>query len=539
MAKLSTDQFAQQIKAKYPQYASVDNATLTQKMLAKYPQYTDKVETAPAPAQKPGILPRIASDIGQSFAERGQNVAQSKADVQSGKQSLFSGLLQSAGQAAGLIGDTLFSVGKEAVRSVAPAAIPAAKNVLAGIASSQPVQQAVQAGGEFAAKHPELSRDIGPVGNIASILPIGKAGQLAAKGVQIGADAAKSATVAAFDAGTAAAKKILPTAARATDKALSDAIEVTSPTLYKKDSIATMERAGQPGGVLKSGKLGTYKRAPTQQDINVAQSVAGVVSKKNGPLDNIASVNQEIGRTSDGLSKHFAQNKVPFNFEDLRGFMSRTAPSGSLKADPAAFSTYARVRENLLSSIYDTLKAGAKKSGNYGSVTDMSELWDARKVVDAQIEKELGATTFDSPQYMGVKAAARDFRDGFNRFIADNVANPGQMEQVNRMHEFLDAARSRGIDIPSEQDALNILRKQFGLTPSATANARAAMFQDTMTRLSRMYEARGNIAESNWRLMDKNAIQRWMKQNPQKAKLLEYGLGAAGVGLGGSILLGN
>ncbi len=55
--KLTLDQFAQQIKAKYPAYQSVDNATLTQKMLAKYPVYVDKVDLGgPPPAQSPSLF---------------------------------------------------------------------------------------------------------------------------------------------------------------------------------------------------------------------------------------------------------------------------------------------------------------------------------------------------------------------------------------------------------------------------------------------------------------------------------------------------
>src|SRR4051794_15453305 len=64
--KLSSDQFAAQIKAKYPAYANVDNSTLTQKMLAKYPQYSDRVDVgAPAPAP---VLP--VGSAGQSLAPK-------------------------------------------------------------------------------------------------------------------------------------------------------------------------------------------------------------------------------------------------------------------------------------------------------------------------------------------------------------------------------------------------------------------------------------------------------------------------------------
>src|SRR5580698_6452477 len=42
-AKLTVDQFAEKIKAKYPDYANIDNKTLTQKILAKYPDYASRV----------------------------------------------------------------------------------------------------------------------------------------------------------------------------------------------------------------------------------------------------------------------------------------------------------------------------------------------------------------------------------------------------------------------------------------------------------------------------------------------------------------
>ena len=67
--KLSADQFAQSIKAKYPAYANVDNATLTQKMLAKYPEYANRVETGmptqpAAPTDQPsGFWGNLANGV--------------------------------------------------------------------------------------------------------------------------------------------------------------------------------------------------------------------------------------------------------------------------------------------------------------------------------------------------------------------------------------------------------------------------------------------------------------------------------------------
>jgi hypothetical protein len=41
--RLNVDQFAEKVKAKYPEYKDVDNATLTSKIIDKYPEYKDQV----------------------------------------------------------------------------------------------------------------------------------------------------------------------------------------------------------------------------------------------------------------------------------------------------------------------------------------------------------------------------------------------------------------------------------------------------------------------------------------------------------------
>lgn len=44
---MTIQQFGASIKAKYPEYKDVDDATLGQKMLEKYPEYKDRIDTSP------------------------------------------------------------------------------------------------------------------------------------------------------------------------------------------------------------------------------------------------------------------------------------------------------------------------------------------------------------------------------------------------------------------------------------------------------------------------------------------------------------
>jgi predicted YcjX-like family ATPase len=42
-SKISAEEFAKQLKTKYPQYKDVDDSKLVSQMIEKYPQYKDKV----------------------------------------------------------------------------------------------------------------------------------------------------------------------------------------------------------------------------------------------------------------------------------------------------------------------------------------------------------------------------------------------------------------------------------------------------------------------------------------------------------------
>lgn len=69
-------EFSQKIKAKYPQYADLDDLTLAKKMVAKYPQYSDVIfDTTAAPVQTaqpqgPGALKQLFTGEGEGTAAR-------------------------------------------------------------------------------------------------------------------------------------------------------------------------------------------------------------------------------------------------------------------------------------------------------------------------------------------------------------------------------------------------------------------------------------------------------------------------------------
>ena len=114
---MTPQEFSQKIKAKYPQYTSVDDTVLAQKMIAKYPQYQSQVNFT-QPQENTGIL-GPAKDAIQGlqtlYGGGEQGIAQKLAsDVKAGAQDMeqgnyFKGALKAGGRVAGDVAGAIFA----------------------------------------------------------------------------------------------------------------------------------------------------------------------------------------------------------------------------------------------------------------------------------------------------------------------------------------------------------------------------------------------------------------------------------------------
>lgn len=225
---------------------------------------------------------------------------------------------------------------------------------------------------------------------------------------------------------------------------------------------------------------------------NIANDTKDIAKGKSA-IDDKNALHTAIETTSEKEVKPFlSKNKVPANFEDLQKKLSLVQPQSSLKADPSAFKTYARVREEVQSSLYNSLRETAKAKGDFGNQVDFNDVWNARKILDDKTEEELGTKTFGTPEFTGAKAAIQDMRQGLTQYIKDSLQFPGQMEDVNKMQEFMQVARSKGIDINSDQ-AVSLM-KQMGIKTSPESIARAQTFENAMSKISNYYKAMDNIS---------------------------------------------
>lgn len=229
-----------------------------------------------------------------------------------------------------------------------------------------------------------------------------------------------------------------------------------------------------------------------KQFMGMVEDVKGIVRGKSA-IDDKNALRTAIETVSEQEVKPLlAQNTVPANFEDLIDKLKLVHPQSSLKADPSAAKTYNRVREEVQGSLYSYLKQIAKNKQSFGSQTDFNDVWDARKLLDAKAEEELGAKVFGTPEYTGAKSAIQDMRQALTQYIKDSIQFPGQMENVNLMQDFIQVARQRGIDIGSDEGVR--LMQQMGLKTTPEQMAIVQKFEDTMRRISNYYKAIDNVS---------------------------------------------
>ncbi len=164
-----------------PQYVkNVVNAYEAFKAGVQPPQTTTAPTTTPQP-QKPSesFLPnvgQIGSNLSSQVGGLAKDVSKNIGDIanqlqgQKGSQGWWSDLLQTGGDIAGGIGDVI-NAGLQVIPGV-----QAGENWLGGqvgkLADTQVGQQVVKAIQGFQQAHPELSKDIGAVFNIATAIPM-------------------------------------------------------------------------------------------------------------------------------------------------------------------------------------------------------------------------------------------------------------------------------------------------------------------------------------------------------------------------------
>lgn len=317
---------------------------------------------------------------------------------------------------------------------------------------------------------------------------------------------------------------------------LESSIQKTMPLQDKATRVDTLRNtlpssAPGKGGAVRTGILGKSTPVANAQDIARGTTADPFVRGSSDPLAHIGNVNQAIINESNATNDFLDSKTAPSHFKDMIDYLETNRPTNSLQKDPGAEDSYNRATQDAIDTLYKTMKNSAKVSGDFGPQTSGTPIRQARIAIDQQISDELGKNTFGTPQYKGIKAAEIDIRNLLNRMNEDMLRYPGQLENLNKMNNFISQAKERGIDIDlTNPQTKSQLESSFNLNPTGDADAQKLATQHE--KMDQLYDARDNLIDRYQNSLGKNRVQEAVASNPwakgavdMTKKAIPFGLG--------------
>lgn len=235
------------------------------------------------------------------------------------------------------------------------------------------------------------------------------------------------------------------------------------------------QQALREGRVTEQTLLSGGKITPSKRDVDIAESVKGIVSSKKSAVENINSLKSKVDDINTGVKAYVRENKTPFNTNQLKSQLNQGKEDLDLifASDKAAEKTYDAVRNKFIELVKNKDTAG---------LLDARQQFDKIPAVRKLLESDkLGENAR--------KEIVLTMRSQANKYIAS-------------------------------------------LLPEGNT------FRETLLKESRMLEALGNIAEKNTSAIGVNGIQAIIKKYPV-LKWLAGGVGAGGVAAGGAAIVNS
>ena len=259
------------------------------------------------PTKTPVSQPKksLLSEIKDSLLSRVGKIEQSLALGEQGKQGLASTAYQTAGQSAAALGDVAFAtakaitpgfikdIAKKEISLIAQGVNKVTPDSLKSLISTG-VSSAVQGYSNFREQNPEIARNIEATANIASVIPIGKATSVVAKGAEKGIGATANVLEKSALAGIEknklafAEKLVMPVKDKATKLAeVSRTTEsgiglfkksIVEPTLSEKAAISAVTKVP---GVSPAKTFQQNFNIINDQTINLAKNLKSELTKNN------------------------------------------------------------------------------------------------------------------------------------------------------------------------------------------------------------------------------------------------------------------
>jgi hypothetical protein len=356
--------------------------------------------------EKPSLIQNIKSDI----IKRAENLV-TIADI-SGKgrqQSLASGALQTAGQAAGALGDIGFEIAKKLLPSFIKEPIKAG---IKTVAETQPAQKAISSITSWSEQHPEAAKNLVATLNLVTAdLPIARlaAGgtKLISKGVSKIAGTLEKSSVKATEKETGAFLRKL--------------ITPEQTKLVKEAQVARTIEKGK--GIFKRSEI-----LPTKEQLSIESVLKETpVSQKNTYQQNyniIKNINTNLAKE---LEKKVAETKFIIPKKEtiakLNNAVVKLSESPLITGD-------AEIMANRLIE-------GAKKFISQNPGTG-SGLLKARKEFDSWVLSQK-PKAFDAKAENAFTIANREVRNTINNLLESKAPNVGVKQALTTQHNLYKA----------------------------------------------------------------------------------------------------
>lgn len=171
------------------------------------------------------------------------------------------------------------------------------------------------------------------------------------------------------------------------------ALDLVAPKATEK----IKQQALKEGRVTEQGLLNASKIKPSKQDIRVAESVKGIVSSKNTPIQNIKAIDDTVRELNTGLKAYVAENKVPFNTTQLRSQLNSGKDELKLifASDKNAEKTYNAVVDEFVKLVKNKDTAGLFEARqNFDKIPAIKKLLDSQGLAE-NVKKEVAHTARD------------------------------------------------------------------------------------------------------------------------------------------------
>ncbi len=341
-----------------------------------------------------GFLGNVASDITNRTGQAAQAISQTA----QGKINPLSGVLQTAGAAAGGIGDI---VGETA--GLIPGVKQAEGAIGGAIGNIPAIQNAAKQYGQFSQAHPELAGDISAVGNIATLLPIGKVAGVAKEAIGKGIGAAIG------------------------KEALAGTIADVTPNLGAKGLAKEITKQG----IIKTPLGGKIVRAVSPSSKKLAETVVDNVPN----FTKLGTFAEKVTATQDAVDNLATQLKTAVESSGK----NRIYPFKELSAQLNGVEKPLMIAsDNTLNNAYDRVIAKALDIAKQKGGT-ISSLFDARKEFDGFIAQQF-PNLYASDTLTPMRSAVRGIRGAMNDFIEEHLPEgSGFKESLKTQSRLLDA----------------------------------------------------------------------------------------------------